>query len=120
MPPYTVPVFNLSMSVWNWPAVPGLIAPPAPPTFTPIACQMYVNSRFYWNSPTVVLVRFAVDLTGNIYGFQDVIESPIGSGRYWRFAELNRIHEGFANEYWQGHAVKCDGAGAYVQLQQLP
>lgn len=118
--PYSLPTFNLTMDWWNWPVVPGVIAPPVAPTFGPVPCQMYFNSRVIWPGTANIFVRFPEDLTGNLYGFQDVFEAPSASGRYWRVIELARIHEGFTNVYWAAKAIKCDGNGATVKLQQLP
>lgn len=117
---YTAPNFNLTMLWWNWPVVPGLGLPPIAPTFGPVACQMYFNSKIVWPGVSNIMTRFPVDLTGNVYGFQDVFECPAGSGRYWRVNELARVHEAFPNEYWTAKSIKCDGNGATVKIQQLP
>lgn len=99
------PTFNLVCGIWTGPI---LIPPMVPPRLTSI-CQL----RFYKTGQTVaatgpgkgvmsILLPAGTDVRPSI-GFGlfggDVIECPLGSGRWYAVLTVDDVAKGFPNEY---------------------
>lgn len=97
-----LPDFNLVCNIWRLPD-----APPGPATFTNIACQLYIYSRTSTDikptvndtfQPTIMLrVPMGTDLL-----VADVVEAAAGDGWFYTVRFTDRMHRGFANEYFMG------------------
>jgi len=100
--PIRLPVFNLVCDIWRPPAGPG-----DTPTIANQPCQLYIYSR---NStpidpadndkyqPTIQLrVPIGTDLQVG-----DIVEAASGDGWIYEVRFTDRMHRGFANEYFMG------------------
>lgn len=97
-----LPDFNLVCNIWRPPDVVT-----DPPTFTNVPCQLYIYSRtstdikpgaFDTYNPTIMLrVPKGTDLQ-----VDDVVEAAAGDGWLYTVRFTDRMHRGFANEYFMG------------------
>jgi len=114
---YTVPAFNLTADVWEYPDVPTS----AVPVFEDVACQLYIASRGLlditpgvpteWVPPIQLRMPIAA---GSAWIAAWVIECPVGSNRYYRLRWKERQHQGFANEYLLAIVEQCDEDGVSI------
>lgn len=104
---FTVPTFNLTARLWrNYPTN-GVLPPQIAATLT-FACQL----RLY---KTAFLVGTAGSASGNVALLcpthtdirpvvsgalaADLVECPLGSGRFYRVSNVDDVAKGFGNEY---------------------
>lgn len=115
MPVYTPPVFNALMNVWDPPATPGS----GPPTFTNIACQLYVYSRtptLLWHPGSgrqlpLIIIRLPFTTPGlpridSIWRAGAV--PPVFPDQYFKVQYYQVMHYGFPNEYWALYCLQCN------------
>lgn len=116
---FTIPKFNLLCDIWR-----GNTAPPVgDPALAEVPCQLawdraadYVitvgANRIH---PMKLRVPAGTDLRGQLSStFQDTVEIPSGSGRYYTCWMVDDVAKGFSNEYRQGLVF------AVVQPTPLP
>jgi len=111
---YTLPVFNVTMDVWDAGHVPSV----DDPDFEGVALQFYVYSRVSFDvqpcelelyQPPIQL-RLPVSSLA-IWSSGQVFECPPESGRYYRARFKERVHLGFVNEYLVVYVAQCNDAG---------
>jgi hypothetical protein len=98
---FVLPSFNVFASVWRPPN-----APPATEDFT-YACQLYFTSKGQfdieprtfenYNPPIYLRVPKGTDLQ-----VDDIVECEPASGWFYVVRFVERVHLGFANEYFLG------------------
>jgi len=122
MPTFTPPVFAPVYSVWKSPALPSA----APPTFTNVSLQVYVNSRtipllFHpgsgrWLPCIMIREPFAA---GNHLRVDDIVghnTNLLPGVQYYRVQYSQTIHAGFSNAYYGHYSLQCNANGTIPYL----
>jgi len=97
-----LPDFNIVCNIWRPPDVPT-----DPPTFADVPCQLYIYSRTstdikpgaYDQFQPTIMLRVPV---GTDVQVDDVVEAAAGDGWLYTVRFTDRMHRGFANEYFMG------------------
>jgi len=99
--PFQLPVFNLTANIWR--STSSLLDPPDVVT----DAQLYVNSRLVIpltpgdNAVFVPSVELRVPM-GTDLQEEDQVEVAAGDAWFYRVRWTERVHRGFANEYFIG------------------
>lgn len=115
---FSLPQFNLKANIWHGFVPLGVLPtdpPVAGPDITDLDCQLYQPSRYNWvanpspinavadaNAYTMILLRVpaGTDLRDPYNStYADVVECPVGTGRYYVITYVDDQHKGFPNEY---------------------
>jgi len=108
--PFTLPTFNTTCDIWH-----SGTPLTDPPDLSP-DCQLYLNTRGLlditptvdteWEPPVWLRVPIGTDLRRN-----DTVECPPGSGWVYHVRWTERVHLGFANEYFVGVIEQVSSGG---------
>jgi hypothetical protein len=122
MPTYSPPNFNVLLNLWTPPATPA----GNPPTFTNIACQLYVYSRIpelYLHPPSgkylpLIIIRlpdaFPIQIKVDwIFGETPPIPQVV---TYYKVQFFQHMHAGFPNRYWGLYCVQCNSNGTIPRV----
>lgn len=103
---FRVPTLNLQCRIWiNQPAPPF---PPGRAADLTVSCQLRNPTRAQLASTAVTgsvsNALLCLPARTNVHGFtatnfSDLVEVPIGTGRYYRVLSVEDVGKGFANEY---------------------
>jgi hypothetical protein len=111
--PYRLPTFNLTCKVWTFPAISGMPVPPvAAPRIAAQTCALVYGRRVNVAStggtgiPGVPIIGMSLLLPAltDVRGQQDsvgpdLVEVPVGSGRYYGCLLVDDIGKGWPNEH---------------------
>jgi len=118
---YTLPDFGLAADVWNPPATPAA----NPPTFTGVHCQVYTYSRTPQQMlhpgsgrwlPVIIIrlpITYPVQIRIDSIWTYTAITQP---QEYLKVQYVNRMHTGFANQYWAAYCLQCNANGTIPRL----
>lgn len=112
---FRVPVFNISVNIWNNPAI-----PPGPASLTLLAQLRQPKAQAGVLYPDItgsgvlipaweLLIPVGTDIrdewSSGIASY-DVVEAPAGTGRFYTVALVDDVARGFTNQYRLAYLMK--------------